>query len=170
MVTIRTIFRDLADADRRRRIGAAFWKHADAQSRAIATAQLAKAVHFREESLRKLSADKRGEMLANRAGAHEFEEALAAALMHYHTHEQREMLAAFLDAWKIPHENGSIETDEYKAPTTDEVRDAVTALSQFDRRDVAIYLATAGLLMGEEWEKATTPVVEEIAPALTVSE
>lgn len=168
-MTIKHILRDLADADRRRKIGVAFWKHADAQSRAVATAQLAKAIHFREESLRKLSSDKRGEMLVARAGAHEFDEALAAALMHYHTHEQSEMLGAFLDEWKIPHVNGSIETDDYAAPTVEQVRDAVRALDRFDPRDVAVYLATAGLLMGEEWEKATTPVVDELAAQLTAA-
>jgi len=166
MVTIRTILRDLADPDRRRRIGAAFWKHSDPQSRALATAQLAKALHFREETLRKLPAEKRGELLVARAGSHDFEEALAAALMHYHTHEKSEMLAAFLDEWKIPHENGSIETDDYKTPTTEQIRDAVRTLDRFDRRDVVVYLATAGLLMGGEWEQATLPVVEEMAAEL----
>lgn len=165
-MTIKTIFRDLADAERRRSIGTAFWKHSDAQSRALATAQLAKAMHFREETLRKLPVEKRGEMLASRAGAHDFEETLAAALMQYHTHEQSEMLAAFLDAWHIPHENGSIETDDYTPPTADQVRDAARTLDRFDRRDVAIYLATAGLLMGSPWDEATAPAVEEIAKTL----
>jgi hypothetical protein len=166
MVTIRTILRDLADSDRRRRIGAAFRKHADAQSRAVANAQLAKALHFRDETLRKLPAEKWGELLTARAGSHEFDEALAAALMHYHTHDQREMLAAFLDAWNIPHVNGSIEVDDYAPPTADQVRDAVRALDRFDKRDVAIYLASAALLMGGPWEEATTPVVEELAKEL----
>lgn len=168
-MTIKRIFRELADSDRRRKIGVAFWKHADAQSRAVATAQLAKALHFRDETLRKLAVEKRGEMLAARAGAHEFDEALAAALMHYHTHDQREMLAAFLDEWKIPHVDGSIEGDDTAAPTVDQVRDAVRVLDRFDPRDVAVYLASAGLLMGEEWEKATTPAVDEIAAQLNAA-
>jgi len=166
MWNVRRILKELADAERRRRIGVAFWKESDAQTRAIATATLAKAVHFRDEALRKLPVEKRAEMLVARAGAPELEQALEAALMHYHTSQQREMLAAFLDAWKIPHENGSIETDDYAPPSAEQVRDAVRALDRFDRRDVALYLASAGLLMGGEWEKATWAVVDEMAPTL----
>lgn len=167
MWTARRILKELADADRRKRVAAAFWKNSDQQSRAVATVQLAKALHFRDETLRKLPLDRRAELLASRIGAPEFEQTFDAALMHYHTHEQREMLAAFLDAWHIPHENGSIETDDYTTPTADQVRDAVRgASSRFDPRDVVIYLASAGLLMGADWQAVMWPVVDEMAPTL----
>jgi len=70
-------------------------------------------------------------------------------------------MAAFLDRWNIPHENGSIETEDYAVPSADQVRDAVKELG-FDRQDVAIYLATAGLLMADAWRDATWPVLEEM--------
>jgi hypothetical protein len=163
MFTARRILKELADPDRRRRILAAFWKHADAQSKALATVHLAKALHFRDETIRKMPAEKKADLLASRIGAAEFEQALEAALMHYHTHEQQEMLGAFLDHWKIEHVNGSIETDDYTPPTADQVRDATKALAgRFDQRDVAIYLASLGLLMGEPWDQATWPVAEEL--------
>ena len=163
---LRTILRDLADDDRRRRILGAFWRHGDTQSKAVATVQLARALHFREESLRKLPLDKKAELLGSRVGAHDFQQFLEMALMHYHTHEQSEMLGAFLDLWNIPHENGSIEVDEYKVPAEGQVRDAVHQLeSRYDKRDIAIYLATAGLLMGEEWREKVWPVVGEIGVA-----
>jgi len=74
------------------------------------------------------------------------------------------MLAAFLDRWNIPHENGSIEAEDYATPTIDQVRDAAKELGeQFDRNDIAIYLATAGLLMADSWRDATWPVVEELS-------
>ena len=165
MWTASRILKDLADADRRRRIAAAFWKHADASSKAMAAVQLAKSLHFRDETIRKMPADKKAELLASRAALPEFEQTLEAALMHYHTHEQNEMLGAFLDVWKIPHVNGSIEVDDYTPPSVDAVRDAVKKLD-FDRRDVAIYLASAGLLMTGAWRDATWPVVEELVPAL----
>ena len=83
--------------------------------------------------------------------------------MQYHTHEHNEMLSAFLDLWNIPHVNGSIEVDEYKIPTAGQVRDAVHQLeSRYDKRDIAIYLATAGLLMADDWRGATWPVVDEM--------
>ena len=162
--TARRILKDLADSERRRRIAAAFWKHADAPSKAMAIVQLAKSLHFRDETIRKMPADKKAELLVSRASLPEFEQTLEAALMHYHTHEQNEMLGAFLDVWGIPHVNGSIEVDDYTPPSAEQVREAVDELrGRFDTRDVAIYLASLGLLMGEPWASAAWPVVEEIA-------
>src|SRR5947209_4761780 len=164
MWTARRILKDLADADRRRRIAAAFWKHADASSKAMATVQLAKSLHFRDETIRKLPAEKKSELLASRAALPELEPTIEAALMHYHTHEQNEMLGAFLDACGIPHVNGSIEVDEYTPPAEAQVREAVAALrDRFDVRDVAIYLASLGVLMGEPWDRAAWPVIEDLA-------
>ena len=157
----RRLLRDLADGERRKRICTAFWRHGDATTKALATAQLAKAVHFREDTLRKMPAEKKAELLASRASAPEFEQSIETALMLYHTHDMNEMLAAFLDRWGVPHVNGAIETDDYKAPTADAVRSAVTDLA-YDKRDVAIYLASAGLLMGGAWRDATWPVVDEL--------
>lgn len=166
MWTARRILKELADSDRRKRILTAFWRFGDDQARAVATIQLARAMHFRDETLRRMPAEKKAELLAGRNAA-EFEQAFESALMLYHTHEQREMLAAFLDQWQVPHVNGSIEADDYTPPTADAVRGAVSSLSdRFDKRDVAIYLAAAGLLMAGPWQDATWPVVEELAPAL----
>jgi hypothetical protein len=163
MWTSRRILKELADADRRRDILAAFWKHGDNHARLMAQMQLAKVLHFREETLRKMSPEKKAELLASRIGVPEFDQFLDMGLMAYHTHQKNQMMAAFLDRWGVPHENGSIEADEYPVPTADQVRDAVKALEgEYDKRDVALYLATAGLLMADEWQAATWPVVDEI--------
>ena len=161
MWTARRILKDLADADRRRAILTAFWKNADAQHRMIVQMQLAKALHFREETIRKMPAEKKADLLASRIGFPEFDQYLEMALMQYHTSQKNEMMAAFLDKWGVPHENGSIEADEYKVPTADEVRAATRELS-YDPADVKIYLATAGLLMADAWRDATWPVVDEL--------
>jgi hypothetical protein len=157
------ILTELADATRRRNILSAFWKHGEPQARLVTTSQLAKLLHFREETIRKMPADKKAELLASRAGSREFEQAFESALMIYHTQRQPELLGAFLDEWQIPHVNGSIEVDEYPTPTTEQVRDAVKKLDRFDQHDVAIYLATAGLFMGEEWAAVMWPIVDELA-------
>jgi hypothetical protein len=113
-----------------------------------------------------MPADKKADLLASRVGAHEFDQFLEMALMQYHTHEQPEMLGAFLDLWNIPHVNGSIEVEEYKAPAVGQVRDAVHQLeSRYDKRDIALYLASAGLLMGGAWREATWPVADELLSA-----
>ncbi|HEX9982419.1 MAG TPA: hypothetical protein VGF69_04070 [Thermoanaerobaculia bacterium] len=167
MWTARRILKELADADRRRRILTIFWKHADQTQKLTAQAQLARMLHFREETIRKMPPEKKADLLAQRIGAPEFEQLFEMALMQYHTHEKNTMMAAFLDRWQVPHENGSIETDDYTPPTADQVRDAVRELPDHDRRDVVVYLASAGLLMGGPWEEATWPVVDEMVESLT---
>ena len=167
----RRILRELADADRRRAVLLAFWKGADLQSKVLATAQLAKALHFREETIRKMPAGKKADLLATRIGSHEFEQFHDAALLQFHTRERAAMMAAFLDYWNVPHVNGTIEADDYAAPSEEQVRAAVAALGEaYDRRDVALYLATAGLLMGDDWRAAAWPVVDEIAAGLSEAE
>ena len=164
MWTARRILKELADPDHRRRILTAFWKHADDSSKAVAAAQLARAMHFRDETIRKMPADKKADLLASRIGSAEFEGALDTALMLYHTHDQPALLAAFLDDWKVPHVNGAIETDDYTPPTADAVRSAASRMTDtFPAADIDVYLASAGLLMGGDWQAATWPVVDERA-------
>lgn len=167
MWNAKKILKELADSARRNRILVSFWKHAEPATRLMASAQLARALHFREETLKKLPVEKRAELLASRLGVPEFDQFFEAALLTYHTHHATDMMAAFLDRWGVPHTNGSIDADEYKVPTADQVRDAVNELSSFDKRDVALYLASAGLLMGDDWRAATWPVVDEISVAST---
>jgi hypothetical protein len=163
MWTARRILKELADTDRRRAILASFWKHAETHSKLMAQMQLAKSLHFRDETIRKMPPEKKADLLASRIGVPEFDQFLEMALMAYHTHQKNEMMGAFLDRWGVPHQNGSIEADEYPTPTTEQVRDAVKALEgTYDKGDVTLYLATAGLLMAEEWREATWPVVDEM--------
>lgn len=166
MWTARRILKELADTDRRRTILASFWKHAETHSKLMAQMQLAKALHFRDETIRKMPPEKKADLLASRIGVAEFDQFLEMALMAYHTHYANEMMGAFLDRWGVPHQNGSIEADEYPTPTTDQVRDAAKALEgEYERGDIALYLATAGLLMADQWRDATWPVVDEMVEA-----
>lgn len=164
MWTARRILKELADPDRRRAILTSFWKHSDAQHKMIVQMQLAKMLHFREETIRRMPPEKKADLLASRIGFPELEQYLEMALMQYHTTEKTGMMAAFLDRWSVPHENGSIESDEYTVPTADQVRAAAKELP-YDPADVKIYLATAGLLMADQWRDATWPVVDEMSAA-----
>lgn len=166
MWNARRILKELADGDRRRTILSHFWRHADNHHRLVVQAHLAKAMNFREETIRKMSPEKKADLLASRIGVPEFDQFLEMALMQYHTRDKAEMMAAFLDRWNVPHENGSIESDDYTPPNAEQVRDAVKALEgNFDRTDVLIYLATAGLLMEDQWRAGTWPVVDELTAA-----
>jgi hypothetical protein len=161
--TARRILKELADAETRRNVLADFWRHSDAQSRMLAQAHLARALHFRDETIRKMSPEKKADLLASRIGVGEFDQFLEMGLMQYHTHRAKELMGAFLDQWNVPHVDGSIEVDEYTVPDAAKVRAAVQALEgQFAKRDVLLYFATAGLLMGDDWRKATWPVVDEL--------
>ena len=161
MWNARRILKELADPDRRRTILTHFWKHADTHHRLVVQAHLAKSMNFREETIRKMPPEKKADLLAASIGFPEFDQYLEMALMQYHTSQKNEMMAAFLDRWNVPHENGSIESDDYKVPGAEQVRAAARELS-FDPVDVRIYLATAGLLMADEWRDATWPVVDEM--------
>lgn len=170
MWTAKRILKELADNERRRTILTAFWKYADTHAKVAAQVHLAKALHFRDETIRKMPPEKKADLLASRIGVPEFDQFIEMALMQHHTHEKNAMMAAFLDRWNVPHQNGSIEAEEYKVPSADEVREAVNVLrAGYDEKDIAVYLATAGLLMGDEWEKATWPVVEEMTRSSTHS-
>jgi hypothetical protein len=164
----RRILGELCDPELRRTILASFWKDGDPGARHAAVVRLAKRMNFREESIRKAPMQKKADWLFARANTPEMEECLEMALMLHHTTKRSAMLATFLDQWGIPNENGAIETDDYKPPTEEAVRQAVESVGErFDQRDVVVYLATLGLLMGGaegEWREATWPVVNEMAP------
>ena len=163
MWTARRILKELADPDRRRAILASFWKHGETHSKLMAQMQLAKVLHFRDETIRKMPPEKKADLLASRIGVPEFDQFLEMALMTYHTHHANEMMGAFLDRWGVPHVNGSIEADEYQVPGPDQVRSAVKELEgTYDRRDIALYLASVGLLMAGQWRDAAWPVVDEM--------
>src|SRR5207244_11013646 len=94
----RRILKELADSERRRRILLAFWRYGDVGSKAAAIVQLAKALHFRDETIRKMPAEKKEVLLASRLAAPECEQTFETALTPYHTHEQHGQPDAFLDA------------------------------------------------------------------------
>lgn len=170
MWTARKILKELIDPERRRRVLTAFWRYGDPTAIALATAQLARAMHFREDSIRKMPIEKKADLLASRMQMPEMEQPLVTALVQYHTHEVGEMLGAFLDRWGIDHKNGEITSDDHGAPTLDQVREAVRELEgRYDRSDIALYLAAAGLLMGEGWRSSTWPVVDELESRRTAS-
>lgn len=162
----RRILKELVDEKKRRTILTAFWRFGDAQSKMLAQAHLARSLHFRDETIRKMPPEKKADLLASRIGVTEFDQFLEMALMQYHTNEAKPLMSAFLDEWKVPHVDGSIETDDYATPDAAKVGAAVTALEgKFEANDVLLYLATAGLLMGDDWRAGTWPVVDEHKPA-----
>ena len=104
---------------------------------------------FRPKFVLALDVDRKTKHLASMPS---LPESLAArTLVVYHLAEQRRMMAAFLDALGITHENGVIEDDGVK-PDAEKIASAVTAISgQFPAEHVSLYLSTLLCQDPETW-------------------
>jgi hypothetical protein len=137
--------------DARASAAAAFWR--DEQTRleqAEAVALIARQIKFRPKSVISLPVDKKAKHLAGMAGVSDL---LAARLLiAYHLDRQRPMMAAFLDALGIKHEEGLITEESPSAPapaTLDEA--AKTLAASYPRQDVARYFWTLLWQDPETW-------------------
>src|SRR5262249_11021792 len=113
-------------ADQRLRTARAFWadeQATDDQRQAVML--IAQQKKFRPKSVLGLDAERRSKQLSSILS---LSDALAArALVIYHLADQREMMAAFLDALGLKHENGLIE-DESVKPEGEKIAPAVAAI------------------------------------------
>jgi len=128
-------------ADQRLRAARAFWAEEEAADDQVQAALvIAQQKKFRAKFVMGLDDERRAKHLASIAA---LPEALAArALVVYHLTEHREMMAAFLDALGLKHENGLIEDDDAK-PETEKLAGAVAAISEkYPAEDVSLYLTT----------------------------
>jgi len=81
-------------------------------------------------------------------------EALSASLLvALHLGERRALLGAFLDAMRLPHEDGILkeEAENEPKPTADGLRAGIQALASFPKDQVATYLNTLYLQDPERW-------------------
>jgi hypothetical protein len=140
--------------EKRQAAAAAFWEDEhglDQQVEVIVT--LARKLNFRPKSLQQLPAERRSKLLANMA---DVSEAVATrALIGYHLTSERPMMAAFLDAVGIEHDNGLIKSegaDEVEAPPADKLAAGVAAIkASFPEDAVRLYLHTLLVLDGDTW-------------------
>src|SRR3954467_1589613 len=109
--------------DQRTRAARAFWADPDATDDQVQAAFLiAQQKKFRAKTVIGLDVDRKARHLATLGS---LPDPLAArALILYHLAEQRPMMAAFLDALGIAHENGLIQEDSVK-PEPSKMPDAV---------------------------------------------
>lgn len=129
----------------------AFWndEHGfDQQMEVVMT--LARKLNFRPKSVPALPIEKRSKLLA---GMEDVSDAVASrALIAYHLAAERPMMAAFLDALNIEHDNGLITAEEVPAPDKGKLVDGVSALkAAFPEDSVRLYLHTLVLLDGDTW-------------------
>ena len=128
--------------ERKLQAAEAFWSEPEAGlEQAEAIALIAQKIKFRAKSVVAMPADKKARHLASFPAVSEL--VAARLLVAYHLVHQRPMMGAFLDAVGIAHDNGMIADEEVKAPESEVLRKAATAIAgQFPAADVALYIST----------------------------
>ena len=129
----------------------AFWRDdqgGDQQVEAIVF--LARRMNFRPKALQSLPIERRAKMLAQ--VGHIPDTVATRALIAYHFATQRPLMAAFLDALGITHEDGLIAAEDLPAPEPEKLKTAIQAIrASFPADDVERYLHTLATLDGETW-------------------
>ena len=138
-------------SERKRLAADAFWQDENAAAeQAEAIVMIAQRIKFRTRSVQALPREKKSVHLVNLGAVSEM--VAARLLVAYHLHHQRAMMAAFLDALGIAHQDGLIADEELQAPSADRLRDAAKAIGEaFPAEDVALYLSTLMWQDPETW-------------------
>jgi hypothetical protein len=137
--------------ERKRLAADAFWQDENAAAeQAEAIVMIAQRIKFRTRSVQALPREKKSLHLLNLGAVSEM--IAARLLVAYHLHHQRAMMAAFLDALGIAHEDGLIADEDVQPPSADRLRDAAKAIAAaFPAEDVALYLSTLMWQDAETW-------------------
>jgi hypothetical protein len=120
----------------------AFWRDENAateQAEAIAT--IALRLKFRPKSVMTLPNERKAKYLVSLGSVSDL--IAARLLVAYHLEHQRPMMAAFLDALGIAHDDGIIADENLSAPRPDTLKAAArTIAAKYPAGDVALYLST----------------------------
>jgi hypothetical protein len=130
---------------------AALWRDPEALEQQVeATALLARRLNFRAKSVQALAIERRARFLGQVA---DVSDSLAGrALVAYHFENARPLMAGFLDAVGIPHEDGLISSEEVSSPDPTRLSEAVeTVRAAFPGEAVDLYLRTLVALDPDTW-------------------
>jgi hypothetical protein len=128
--------------ERKTRAAEAFWRDENAtMEQADALATIAQRLKLRPKTAYALPLEKRMKYLI---GLPAVSEVLAARLLvAYHLEHQRPMMASFLDALGIAHENGLISDEDIPPPDADRLKRAAAEIAKtYPADEVALYLMT----------------------------
>jgi hypothetical protein len=151
--------------ERKQQAADAFWSDENgAAEQAEAVATIAQRLKFRTKSVVALPREKKVRHLI---GLPQMPELVAARLLvAYHLAHQRPMMAGFLDALGIKHDNGLIEEEDTAAPPPERLQEAAKTLAaSFPAEDVALYLSTLVWQDPDTW--GALAEVPETQPAAT---
>ncbi len=129
-------------ADRRLMAADAFWRDDNAfAEQAEGIAMIAQRIKFRLKSVQALPTEKKARHLVALPAV---SEGMAARLLvSFHLVHQRPMMAAFLDALGIAHEDGMIAHEELTAPDAARLTAAASTLAgSYPAADVSLYFST----------------------------
>jgi len=133
---------------------AAFWHEPPQEVAGSALAAIVKARHLRPQVARALDEEEKARSLASVLDPGET--VASALLVALHLGERRPILAAFLDAAGLPHENGVLKEEDSTPLSEDAARAGVRALlASYPRAHVETYLNTLWLQDPERWEPLT---------------
>ena len=141
-------------AEKRQLAAEAFWKDDESpeiQAQHIeAIVAIARRLKFRAKSVQALSVQQRAKHLAQ---MRDVSDALATrALIAYHFATQRPLMATFLDALGIAHDEGLITAEEVAPPDRERLAAATAALlAAHPGDDATRYLKTLVALDGDTW-------------------
>lgn len=134
---------------------------ADTTARQLADIAIARALRFREVAVRKLPIDRRVDYLVRAVRP---DDSLGSSLLlALHMENRRPMLAVFLDALGIPHENGAIaDAGHVEPPAADRLAAAADRIFEsFPAEDVEVYLTSLLALDSATWGELV-PVLERL--------
>jgi hypothetical protein len=136
--------------EQRQRAARAFWEDEEATNDQVQAALLiAQQKKFRPKTVISLDVDRKTKHLASMATLPD--SVAGRALILYHLAEQRPMMAAFLDALGIAHENGLIQEEDVKPEAAKVPAAAAELAGKFPADDVKLYLNTLVCQDPETW-------------------
>lgn len=155
---------ELMTEDEQQAAAAALWESADRDTRAVLEMTLAKDLKFRPQSIRKLSSERVVSRLV-RLAEDVPENLLFQYIFHLHMSDRRELLATFLDAAGIPHEDGVLDLPEdYEGPDAANVERAARELVAAEGHEAVVYLATLKVADRDFWSALDAVLDEQTLP------
>ena len=139
--------------DERNAAAATFWKDTPAEVTGMALAALVKTRHMRPQVARSLPPEEQARALASVLDVGE--PVASSLLVALHLGERRSMLATFLDAAELPHENGLLKDDVEESSVAEAAaRKGVAALraAGHSPEQVRTYLNTLWLQDPDRWK------------------
>lgn len=113
--------------------------------------EVAKALRFRPQAIRKLPFDKRARKARSLIESRSNSDLCYELFGTYLVKNRKELVTGFLDATGVRHEDGMIHDIEAAEPDASKIDEAVKELDgRFDPEDVTLYLA----LCAEQWPRS----------------